>query len=95
MSNDNNENGNNGKMKIIFSDGCFDNFNGTQEELDELVSELQRMAEDGTLFENSVQLSLADMVNELVNMAELEGVDGDAVLKRNSCRSTARNRRRL
>lgn len=33
------------KMKIEFAPGCFDNFEGTQEELDELVKEIQNMFE--------------------------------------------------
>ena len=33
------------KMKIEFAPGCFDNLEGTQEELDELVKEIQNMFE--------------------------------------------------
>lgn len=33
------------KMKIEFAPGCFDNFEGTQEELDELLGEIQKMFE--------------------------------------------------
>lgn len=39
------------KPEIIFAPGCFDDFDGTQEELDELVAELNRMVESGELFE--------------------------------------------
>jgi len=46
----------NKKMKIEFAPGAFDTFDGTQEELDALVAELQRMAESGELEENSVAL---------------------------------------
>lgn len=31
------------KMKIEFAPGCFDNFEGTQEELDKMVSEIQEL----------------------------------------------------
>lgn len=31
------------EMKIEFAPGCFDNFEGSQEELDELVAEIQNM----------------------------------------------------
>jgi len=31
------------KMKIVFAPGCFDNFEGTQEELDEMVKDIQDM----------------------------------------------------
>lgn len=47
-------------LKIEFAPGCFDQFEGTQEELDEMIAEIQRMAESGELFENSVQLSEED-----------------------------------
>ncbi len=43
-------------MKIEFAPGAFDQFDGTQEELDALVAELERMAESGELEENSVAL---------------------------------------
>jgi hypothetical protein len=44
------------KIKIEFAPGAFDTFDGTQEELDALVAELERMAESGELEENSVAL---------------------------------------
>jgi hypothetical protein len=44
------------KIKIEFAPGAFDTFDGTQAELDELLAELQRMAESGELEENSVAL---------------------------------------
>lgn len=34
------------KRKIVFAEGCFDNFDGTQEELDELVSQIQEAFEN-------------------------------------------------
>ena len=44
------------KIHVEFAPGAFDSFDGTQEELDALVTELQRMAESGELAENSVAL---------------------------------------
>ena len=41
------------KPEIVFAPGCFDNFDGTQEELQELIASIHQMNEDGTLFENS------------------------------------------
>ena len=41
-------------LRVIFDPGCFDNFDGTQEELDEFVKQIQEFAESGLLFENSV-----------------------------------------
>jgi hypothetical protein len=36
---------NNKELKIEFAPGAFDNFEGTQEELDEMVAEIQKMFE--------------------------------------------------
>jgi hypothetical protein len=41
----------NKKIKIRFAPGCFDQFDGDQKELDELIAELNKMAEDGTLLD--------------------------------------------
>jgi len=35
-------------FKIEFAPGCFDSFEGTQEELDEMVAEIQKMFEGKT-----------------------------------------------
>ena len=44
------------KLKLEFAPGCFDNFEGTQEELQELIAHIHQMVEDGTIFEESVPL---------------------------------------
>jgi hypothetical protein len=41
------------KITVEFAPGAFDNFEGTQEELDELIAEITRMAETGELHEQS------------------------------------------
>ena len=43
-------------VKIEFAPGAFDQFEGTQEELDAFIAELQRMAESGELEEHSMSL---------------------------------------
>ena len=48
-------------LKIVFDPGCFDNFDGTQKELDEFVKQIQEFAESGLLFENSVELTDEDI----------------------------------
>jgi hypothetical protein len=48
------------KPEIIFAPGCFDSFEGTQEELDELVAELNRMVESGELFDLVTPVSFED-----------------------------------
>ena len=44
------------KIKVEFAPGAFDSFDGTQEELDEFIAEIQRMADSGELEEQSVSL---------------------------------------
>jgi hypothetical protein len=34
------------KLKITFAPGCFDSFDGTQEELDAMIAEVTKMFED-------------------------------------------------
>ena len=48
-------------LKIVFDPVCFDNFEGTQAELDEFVAQIQAMAESGLLFENSVEMTDEDL----------------------------------
>lgn len=50
--------------KIVFAEGCFDNFEGTQEELDELVAEIQRLVDTGEIFERSVPVNVDDLNEE-------------------------------
>ncbi len=52
------------KIEIVFAPGCFDNFEGTQEELDELVQQIKDMAESGELFENSTPVDIEDLLDE-------------------------------
>lgn len=49
------------KIKVEFAPGCFNDFDGTQEELDDLVAEIQRMADSGELFENAVEVDDLDL----------------------------------
>lgn len=48
-------------IEVLFAPGCFDNFEGTQEELDELIRQIKDMAESGTLFDNSTPMILDDI----------------------------------
>ena len=56
-------------MKIEFAPGCFDQFDGTQEELDEMVAEIQRMFDNGEFEENS----------RLLTEDDLEDLDPEAI----------------
>ncbi len=49
------------EIKVVFQPGCFDNFEGSQEEPDSLVKEIQDMVADGSLFENSKILTEDDL----------------------------------
>jgi hypothetical protein len=51
--------------KVIFAPGCFDHFEGTQEELDDLIKEITTMAESGTLLEKSQPLDIDALIDEL------------------------------
>jgi translation initiation factor 1 (eIF-1/SUI1) len=44
------------KLKVIFAEGCFDDFDGTQEELADFIAEIQNMANNGTLMDGAVEL---------------------------------------
>ena len=43
--------------ELVFAPGCFDNFDGTPEELAAMLADLHQMVEDGTLMENSTRLT--------------------------------------
>jgi hypothetical protein len=65
-------------IKVEFAPGCFDNFEGTQEELDALVAEITQLAQSGQLEENSTPVDedawdqLSDEEKEIISDA-LEG----------------------
>ena len=44
------------KLKIVFAEGCFDGFDGTEEELAEMLADIHQMVEDGTLMDNAVPI---------------------------------------
>ncbi len=63
-------------VKIVFAEGCFDNFEGTQEELDELMAEINRMVTSGEIFEKSRPLDIEEMdPEEAVALARALGID--------------------
>ena len=48
------------EIKIVFAEGCFDNFDGTQEELQEMIAQIRQIASDGTLQEKSQPIDIDD-----------------------------------
>lgn len=55
----------NKKPEVIFAPGCFDSFDGTQEELDALMLDIQRMVESGEFMENSIPLDPDTLMQDL------------------------------
>ncbi len=49
-------------LKVEFAPGCFDNFEGTQEELNEMIAEIKNMIQDGSLFEKSKAIDLDELI---------------------------------
>lgn len=68
-------NSDNQGVEVVFMPGCFDSFEGTQEELDELVKQIKDMANSGQIFENSELVydeEFDDMLlDDEVNMSDL------------------------
>ena len=48
--------------KVIFHPGCFDNFEGTQEELDELVKNIQELFASGDIWRGDFDIT--ELTNE-------------------------------
>lgn len=63
-------------MKVVFAPGCFDHFEGTQEELDALVAELQN------IFEGKTQEELEELLMPLSEdiLEELDEEDQEDLL---------------
>ena len=48
--------------QLVFMPGCFDDFEGTQEELDELIANIKEAFRNGSAFENSVDLEEEEFI---------------------------------
>lgn len=55
------------KIKVEFAPGAFDSFEGTQEELDELIKMIQDKANDGSLFEESRPIDFDQLVEDMTD----------------------------
>lgn len=51
------------EIKIEFAPGAFDHFEGTQEELNELIAEIRKSIEDGSLFEKSRPIDIEELMD--------------------------------
>jgi hypothetical protein len=53
--------------KVIFAPGCFDEFEGTQEELDALVKDITDMVESGEMFDQTKIVDYEEMISALTD----------------------------
>lgn len=68
------------KPEIVFAPGCFDNFDGTQEELDELIASIHQMVDSGEIFEKARPVDFDNPSDEDQELIEhLMGLEGEAV----------------
>ena len=70
-------------LKIEFAPGCFDNFDGTQEELDEMIAEINRMFESGELEANATEVDIDELIEEDPELADKLFASFDNEEKRN------------
>jgi vacuolar-type H+-ATPase subunit E/Vma4 len=60
-------------LKIVFEPGCFDSFEGSQEELNELMEAIKKQFESGDFLENSREVDeeyLEELMEEDPEFAE-------------------------
>lgn len=58
------------EMKIEFAPGCFDSFEGTQEELDQLIAEIKNMFASGEAQLKARKLDFEDLSEEDIELLE-------------------------
>lgn len=75
----------NKKLKLEFAPGAFDAFEGTQEELDELIAEITKLAESGELLNDSRAINIDELMEDDPEAAE-------AILKGFSSLTSSDNR---
>lgn len=50
--------------KLVFMPGCFDSFEGTQEELDALIKEIEESFASGDLMNNSSEFDVETLIED-------------------------------
>lgn len=58
-------------LKVVFAPGALDNFDGTQEELDAMIAEIQALADSGELENAAVPIDLYEDLSD-VDAEELQ-----------------------
>lgn len=51
-------------MELVFAPGCFDNFEGTQEELDEMIKEITEKFTSGEALMDAEPIDLSEIFTE-------------------------------
>ena len=57
-------------MKLVFAPGCFDSFDGTQEELEDFIAQITAMFESGEIEDNAQLIDIDDLMEADPEMAE-------------------------
>lgn len=71
---------NDNNVKVIYTEDFFKDFDGTQEDLDYVVAEIQRMANNGELFENAEEV-IIDNIDSLIDEYESFQVVIDKIIE--------------
>ena len=58
------------EMKLVFAPGCFDSFDGTQEELEDFIAQITAMFESGEIEDNAQLIDIDDLMEADPEMAE-------------------------
>ena len=45
------------RLDVVFAEGCFDDFDGSPQELADLLADIHSMAENGTIMDDAVPLN--------------------------------------
>lgn len=71
------------ELKLEFAPGCFDQFEGTQEELDELINQIKEMFASGEAQKLARRIDLDDLDEEDLEMLEKISLQEDLARGRN------------
>lgn len=59
------------ELKVVFSPGCFDEFEGTQEELEEFMAAIQKAVLDPKFLDNAQAVDLGAIAEEDPELAAI------------------------
>jgi len=70
------------EMTLVFAPGCFDSFEGTQEELEELIESIKTAFENGELLDTAEEVDLIELEEEYPDvLAQLHASDSTSTRK--------------